>query len=87
MTTIQYPGVSATVVQGINDSGEVVGYVRDIKQVSDTGFAYHGKKFTNIGVGAPDYVWVWAIDNAGDVAGFDVLQCEAVGGFIGTIEK
>lgn len=87
MTTIQYQGVTATIVQGINDSGEVVGYVRDLNNASDTGFVYKDKTFTNVGVGVPDYVWGWAIDNAGDVAGFDVLQYEAVAGFIGKVTK
>jgi hypothetical protein len=86
MSLLQVPGVSATIVQGINDAGEVVGYVRDINNVSNAGFVHKGDKFTSFGVGAPDYVWGWAIDNHGNIAGFDVLQYEAVAGFVGKVE-
>jgi len=86
MSLLQAPGVSATIVQGINDAGEVVGYVRDINNVSNAGFVHKGEKFTTFGVGVPDYVWGWAIDNHGNIAGFDVPQYEAVAGFVGKLQ-
>ncbi len=82
---MEYPGVTATILQGINTAGEVVGYVRDFFNRSNTGFVYKSGVFTNVGVGAADYVWAWAIDGKGNIAGADVLQYEAVSGFVGTL--
>lgn len=86
MKLVEYPNVTATTLQGINNAGEVVGYVRDYYNRSNTGFVYKSGVFTNVGVGAPDYVWAWAIDAKGNIAGADVLQYEAVSGFVGILK-
>jgi hypothetical protein len=86
MKTVEYPGVTGTILQGINNAGEVVGYVRDYYSRSNTGFVYKSGVFTNVGVGVPDYVWAWAIDSHGNIAGADVPQYEAVSGFVGTLK-
>jgi len=85
MKLVEYPNVTATTLQGINNAGEVVGYVRDYYNRSNTGFVYKSGVFTDVGVGVPDYVWAWAIDTKGNIAGADVLQYEAVSGFVGTL--
>ncbi len=86
MKLVEYPGVTATTLQGINDAGEVVGYVRDYYMRSNTGFVYKSGTFTNVGVGSVDYVWAWAIDAKGNIAGADIPTYEAVSGFVGTLK-
>ncbi len=86
MQLVEFPSVTATTLQGINDAGEVVGYVRDYYNRSNTGFVYKSGVFTNVGVGTPDFVWAWAIDSKGNIAGADVPQYEAVSGFVGTLK-
>jgi len=85
MKLVEYPGVTATILQGINNAGEVVGYVRDYYNRSNTGFVYKSGVFTHVGVGTVNYVWAWAIDSKGDIAGADIPQYQAVSGFVGKV--
>jgi uncharacterized membrane protein len=86
MTTIQHPVETATIVQGINDKGEIIGYLRDSNNISNDGFVYKNRTFTDFGVGPDSFDWGWAIDNAGNIAGFDIQEDENVAGFVGKVK-
>ncbi len=86
MKLVEHPGVTETILQGINDAGAVVGYVRDYYNRSNTGFVYKAGAFTNVAVGSLDNVSVTAIDGKGDIAGSDVPVYTATSGFVGTLK-
>src|SRR5450756_1001568 len=67
--TIDYPGAVNTVVNGINDAGDIAGHYKGTAQ-KQHGFLLKQGKFTSIDFpGAATTITV-AISNAGDMAGY-----------------
>jgi len=67
-TSISYPGASSTIVQGINDSGAVVGWYT-LGGVT-TGFIYINGAFTSIMYPGSSATELTGISNNGEIVGF-----------------
>lgn len=79
--TIDYPGAVNTVVNGINDAGDIAGHYKDTAQ-KQHGFLLKQGKFTSIDFpGAATTITV-AINNAGDMAGYYRLDDGVNHGFL-----
>ena len=61
--TLDYPGANATYPEGVNNSGQVVGYY------SSHGFLYAGGSFTQMDFPNAKQTYQFAINNAGSVVG------------------
>ena len=66
-TTIDYPGSTTTILSGINDKGQIVGYTLN----PNLGFLYvlQDQTFTTLIYPKANYVFPYAINNAGRIAG------------------
>ena len=77
-TTVDYPGSTDTQLSGINDMGQIVGQTRN----PNSGFLYdvQNQTFTTVIYPNANYVFPYAINNAGTIAGAAVY---GAGQFIG----
>jgi PEP-CTERM motif len=66
-TPIDYPGSSETIVQGINDSGEAVGFYTLDGQT--WGFIYNGGTYTSIAYPGSSETMLFGISNNGEIVG------------------
>ncbi len=67
--TVDYPGAAATLADGINDSGTIVGNYYN-SDGSEHSFTYDGTTFTNIDYPNADWTEAAGINQAGDVVGY-----------------
>jgi probable HAF family extracellular repeat protein len=71
-TTIDVPGALETVLNGINDSGTIVGWYVDENSNSGSaqGLTYSGGTFTTLNFPEAVSTYTWGINNAGQIVGF-----------------
>jgi YVTN family beta-propeller protein/probable HAF family extracellular repeat protein len=79
--TVNVPGATATVVQGINNSGQMVGVYVDTQGV-DHGFSLTGGVFTTIDFAGATLTSATAINNVGQIAGYYTDRVGETHGFV-----
>jgi probable HAF family extracellular repeat protein len=68
-TTFDPPGSARTTLNGINDSGQIVGYYNNPGPGNANGFLYSNGSFTTIDVPGANYTDAWGISNSGQIVG------------------
>ena len=81
-TTIDVPGATLTVVMGINDAGDMVGYYADSASGSTHGFLLSGGSFTVIDYPGADSSRASGINDFGQIVGWALKGDAAEVGFL-----
>jgi hypothetical protein len=66
-TPLNFPGATETVVQGLNDSGEAVGFY--MMNGSTMGFTYLSGTYTSVVYPGSDYTALFGVSNNGEITG------------------
>ena len=69
-TLINYPGSQETILNGINDLGQVVGYYTTASDPTERNFIYDNGVFTNFSVPGSTETYATAINDLGQILGY-----------------